>query len=224
MAHERLAIDQIEASAGTQIRVKIDDAVVKEYAEAIGAGAIFPPIVVFAPKNSQRYILADGFHRLAAVKLLEKQTIGVEVKEGGTHEALSFALSANAAHGLRRSNADKRNAVMMALKDPNYDDWSLRQIGDLCHVSKDLVASIKSDLNKGEDEKTVKPRPRKEPPTQEQLDRKEFLGALATIKSFPYSGRLAWDKLQLMGDMDDVEFVYGWLGEVIDEHKAQENS
>ena len=143
----KLAIDQIEATAGTQVRVKIDEKVVNEYAEAIKDGAMFPPLVVFAPKNSQRYILADGFHRLRAAIKVDRKTVGVKIKEGGVHEALHYALGANAEHGLRRSNDDKRNAVMLAFKDPNYDDWSLRQIADLCRVSHILVKNMKAEQN-----------------------------------------------------------------------------
>lgn len=219
---ERLALDQIEATAGTQVRVKIDQKIVDEYAEAIEAGAIFPPLTVFAPKNSQRYLLADGFHRLAAVKKLDRKTVGVDIKEGGVHEALHYALSANTEHGIRRSSADKSNAVQMALKDPHYDDWSLREVADLCRVSHELVRVMKAKDNEPENS-AVTPRARKAAPTQDQSDRKELIGALATIKSFAYDGTKAYGRLELVSLHDELAFVYDWVGEALDEHKAQED-
>lgn len=217
----KLAIDQIEATAATQVRVKIDQKIVDEYAEAIEAGAIFPGLVVFAPKNSQRYILADGFHRLAAALKIGRKTIGVDVHEGGVHEALHYALGCNAEHGVRRSSADKSNAVRLALKDPNYDDWSLREVGDLCRVSHDLVRRVKEAQNV--DKKKVKPRPRKPAPTQDENDRKELNEALATIHSFPYDGKAAYGRLELVSLYDKLAMVYDWIGEALDEHKAQED-
>ena len=216
----KLAIDQIEATAGTQIRVKIDQNIVDEYAEAIEAGAIFPGITVFVPKNSQRYILADGFHRLAAAKKIGRKIIGVEVKEGGVHEALHYALSANAAHGIRRSNADKANAVQLALKDPHYDEWKLREVADLCHVSHELVRRLKGEQIDGK--KKVKPRARKPAPTQDQVDRKALDEALDTITGFAYDGKAAYARLELVSNFDKLQLAHNWIGEALDEHKAQE--
>ena len=224
----KLAVDQIEVTAGTQVRVKIDPKIVDEYAEAIEAGAIFPALTVFAPKNAQRYILADGFHRLAACKKVGRKTIGVEIKEGGVHEALHYALSTNAEHGLRRSHEDKHNAVELALKDPHYDDWSLREIGELCRVSKDLVRKVKEEHNQKAARKpvfkdsngTVEPRPRKPSPTQDQLDRTKLMDALATIKSFPFDGAEGYGRLQLLSNIDDLNYCIDWLTEALQEHVA----
>lgn len=219
----KLAVDQIEVTAGTQVRVKIDPKIVDEYVEAIEAGAIFPPLTVFAPKNSQRYLLADGFHRLAAVKKLERKTVGVEVKEGGVHEALHYALSTNAEHGLRRSHTDKRHAVQMAFNDPHYDEWSLREIGELCRVSKDLVRKVKEEHNQKAARKpvfkdsngTVESRPRKPSPTQDQLDRTKLMDALATIKSFPFDGAEGYGRLQLVSEIDDLNYCIDWLTQAL---------
>ena len=218
----KLAIDQIEATAATQVRVKIDQKIVDEYADAIESGAIFPPLVVFAPKNSERYVLADGFHRLAAAIKIGRKAIGVDVHEGGVHEALHYALSANSKHGVRRSVVDRRNAVMLAFKDPHYDELSLRELSEVCQVSHELVRKMKGEQNVNTDNK-VKPRPRKPAPTQDQIDAKEMKGALATITSAPYAGDLGYAKLELVSQIDSVKLAYDWLGEVIDEHKAQED-
>ncbi len=144
---KELPVAEIEATAATQVRVKKpEDKLVKEYAEAMSAGSIFPPIAVFAEQGSKRYLLADGFTRLESTKQIKCETITCLVREGGVHEALGFAFSANDEHGLRRTNADKRNAVMMALKDPTWCAWSNVDIGRLCKVSDKLVAKVREDL------------------------------------------------------------------------------
>lgn len=216
----KLAIDQIEATAATQVRVKIDPAIVDEYAAAIEAGKVFPAIICFT-KDGDSYILADGFHRLAAASKLGRKTIGVEVHKGGLHEALEYALSANADHGLRRSSADKAHAVQMALKDPHYSELSLRKLADLCAVSHETVRRMKEKQENGTQK--VTPRNRKEPPSQNDIDRKELLGALATIRSFPFKGDSAWHRLKLIDSFDEIAFCYDWLGEVIDQHRKEED-
>lgn len=142
----KLPVAEIEASGAVQVRCRIDHHTVAEYAEAIKAGAIMPPLVVFSEKGSERYLLADGFHRLAALKANEIEEVACHRYEGGLHEALEYALAANDTHGLRRNNKDKRNAVMLALKDPQWTTWSAADISRLCRVSAPLVVKIREDM------------------------------------------------------------------------------
>jgi hypothetical protein len=110
-----LALEEIETN-GLQTRAQLNMDVVREYAEAEAErGAVFPPVTVFS--DGAKHWLADGFHRVAMARQQGKKKIAAEVREGGFAEALTYALAANAAHGLRRSNADKRNAVMVAYKN-----------------------------------------------------------------------------------------------------------
>jgi hypothetical protein len=50
--------------------------------------------------------------------------ISADVCEGSRRDAILYAVGANASHGLKRTNRDKRNAVRVLLKDP---EWSRRQ-------------------------------------------------------------------------------------------------
>jgi hypothetical protein len=110
-----LALEQIETE-GLQTRVQINHDILREYAEAeTERGAVFPPVTVFS--DGQKYWLADGFHRVAMARQQGKKKVSAEVHDGGFVEALTWALSANAEHGLRRSNADKGNAVKIAYKN-----------------------------------------------------------------------------------------------------------
>jgi len=212
----KLAIDQILISDKTRVRVRIDPKTVDEYAEAMKNGAIFPAVTVFAEPNSQRYYLADGETRILAKLKNGDLTVGVDVKEGDRHAAFEYALTANTAHGMRRSSADKHHGVAMALADPHYDDWSLRQLAELCMVSHETVRNIKQESLSPDGEPGGNVRPRKAPPSQDEVDLKELREAMAQIKAFPYSGVGLVKKLGLTpDDYGGVRYCHEWFGEVI---------
>jgi len=100
---------------GMQVRTRLCEETVKEYAEAMAAGAKFPPVIVY--HDGANYWLADGFHRLEAWKRNGVESIKAEVKEGSRIDALKFAFCANNSHGLRMSNEDKRQAVLVAYEN-----------------------------------------------------------------------------------------------------------
>ena len=142
-----LDIDGIRIDSGTQARAALDEATVAEYAEALGRGIDFPPVVVF--RDGTEHYLADGFHRLAAFRKAGRDSIQAEVREGTRDAARWYALGANKTHGLRRSNADKRKAIRMALQE--RPDLSDRAIADHVGVSHPTVAKYRSEAeNAGE--------------------------------------------------------------------------
>jgi len=138
-------LELTKVQKGAQVREAINEATVAEYVERIESGVQFPPIIVFFDGNN--YWIADGWHRLMAHERSGCLTISAEVKRGGERDALQYALSANSAHGLQRTNADKRNAVEIALADPEWSKLSTREIADLCAVSHNLVAEIRRGLS-----------------------------------------------------------------------------
>ena len=110
-----LALEEIETE-GLQTRATIDLLAVRDYAEAEAErGAVFPPVTVYS--DGTRHWLADGFHRVAMARQQGKKKIAAEVREGVRIDALRHALGANGEHGLRRTNADKANAVKMAYEN-----------------------------------------------------------------------------------------------------------
>jgi hypothetical protein len=139
----RLRLDSIRLDAGTQTRAHIDDITVAEYAEAMLRGDRFPPVVVF--QHDGDFILADGFHRVKAARRAKLKHILAEVRQGARSDALRFALGANHKHGLRRTNADKRRAVEMAIAA--FGNLSDHLLADLCGVSQSFVSNIRQQLN-----------------------------------------------------------------------------
>ena len=136
---KKLKLSEIVTDAGTQVRAGLSEATVSDYAEALADGATFPPIVVFY--DGSRYIAADGFHRVHAAIRNSATQIECDVRKGNKADALKFALGCNAHHGLRRTNADKRHAVELALREfPKVSDVA---ISEMCLVGRELVAEIR---------------------------------------------------------------------------------
>lgn len=139
-----LNIKVIRIDGGTQSRVEIDNEMVTEYAVALDAGAEFPPVVAFY--DGVDYWLADGFHRYHACRMAGKTSISADVRTGTARDAVLFSLGANGTHGLNRTNADKRKAVMTMLDDAEWADWSSNSIAKSCSVSHTFVDSVRASI------------------------------------------------------------------------------
>jgi cell wall-associated NlpC family hydrolase len=133
---QEIALDQIRRDGGTQARACMDDAVIREYADALTEGAKLPPAVLFDDGESKW--LAGGWHRDAAYALIGARTMPCEVRQGTLTDAKLYAYGDNQTHGLRRSNADKRKAVECMLRE--FGDWSDRKIAQHLGVSHTMVA------------------------------------------------------------------------------------
>jgi len=103
-----------------------------------------PPIVLFQKKGEKKYLIGDGLHRSLANKENNCRAIQAEIKEGGYEEALKYALTANSTHGLRRSNADKRRCVMVAVKQ--WPKMSNAQLAEIAGVSGRYVGEIRGEM------------------------------------------------------------------------------
>lgn len=137
-------IDIINIGAGTQSRAEINEQVVSEYAEAMDHGSIFPPVQVYS--DGVNYYLVDGFHRYHAHRRLKKKAINADVLQGTLRDAILHSLGANALHGLRRTNEDKRKAVITMLEDIEWQDWADNEIARNCKVSSPLVAKLRKEI------------------------------------------------------------------------------
>jgi len=165
----------ITIDAGTQSREQISQETVDEYAEALSDGVAFPAITVHT--DGVKNYLTDGFHRYFAHKKLGKTSIQADVIHGTLREAILFSLSVNAEHGLKRTNADKRKAVLTILDDFEWSDYSNIAIGKICGVSSMYVGIVKKSLLepvKLEIKKEKKQVEKVEPDTKEQ-DAIDFL-------------------------------------------------
>jgi cell division protein FtsB len=93
------------------------------------------------------YWLADGFHRVAAWSSIGRVEVPAEIRQGDRRRAILHSVAANSAHGLRRTNADKRRAVTTLLEDEEWGQWSNREIARRCAVSDPFVAKMREELS-----------------------------------------------------------------------------
>jgi len=141
---EQVRINQIVVKNQIQQRVKLNEDCIEEYAEAIGSGAKLPPIVLF--DDGENLLLVDGRHRYEANLKAGVETIEATIYEGSEREAILYAVGANADHGLRRNNADKRMAVTTLLTDSEWGKWSDTEIARRCLVSQPFVSNVRREL------------------------------------------------------------------------------
>ena len=138
---------RIRIDCDTQSRVEMNEAVIGEYAEAMERGEEFPAILVFFDEESNEFILADGFHRyFAHLRAKPNDPILAEQRLGTIEDARWASLAANQSHGLRRTNADKRNAAKRALIHRNGFDMSNRQVAKYVGVNDKTVAVMREEL------------------------------------------------------------------------------
>jgi uncharacterized ParB-like nuclease family protein len=136
-----LFVAAIRTDGGTQPRSTILRDVVEEYAAAMADGAKFPAITVFY--DGAEYWLADGFHRMAATEAAGREKINCDVRQGTRRDAVLHSVGANAAHGMRRTNEDKRRAVRVLLEDAEWSRKPDNEIAKLCGVSQPFVGKMR---------------------------------------------------------------------------------
>ncbi len=152
-----LHLDDIRIDGGTQSRVLIDEQVVAEYAELYRNGATLPPVTVFF--DGTTHWLADGFHRYWGNRRINCDYVYADVRQGTQRDAVLYSVGANADHGLRRTNADKRKAVLTMLEDEEWTQWSDREVAKRCGVGNEMVSRTRRSLCDSHSE-TPSPRPR----------------------------------------------------------------
>jgi len=131
-----------------QSRTEIHQEAVDDYAHAMEQGDKFPALTVFF--DGVHYYLADGYHRYHAAKKAGKVSAECDVINGTFREAQLYATGVNAKHGMRRTHADKRKAVMTLLDDFEWSQWNNSEIARRAGVSVPFVSNLRQS---GSDEK-----------------------------------------------------------------------
>jgi hypothetical protein len=136
--------DVVDDTAAQMRVAGINPVIVDEYARAMQEGATLPAIIVFY--DGDAYHVADGFHRVAAARQAKLEEILAEVRDGSARHAVLAAAGANAAHGIRRTNADKRHAIERLLADPEWGRWSDHEIARASHVDHKTVGRVRREV------------------------------------------------------------------------------
>ncbi len=134
---KQLRLSNITIDAGIQPRAKgLNEAKVEEYRAAIQDGDEFPPLIVYQSDLNTLW-LSEGFHRAEAYKRAGVKQVPCIVRKGERKDARLNACGSNYAHGLPRTNDDKRRALEMVLED--FPTWSNPQIAKAARVSVEFV-------------------------------------------------------------------------------------
>lgn len=139
-------IDTIRAE-GTQLLERgIDQEHVDEMVEHLfDDHAHAPPIDLYF--DGSVHWIGDGYHRHAAYVEAGRHHIPAIVRPGTKRDALLHSLTqANRTHGLKRTNAQKREAVARLLRDEEWSKWTDREIARRVGVGHPLVGQIRCDL------------------------------------------------------------------------------
>ena len=149
-----ILLDHLTRDPGLQMRATVNVYHVEDLAQVIRdcqeRGEEIPDRmmpVVFS--DGQRNWLADGNHTYEAHIAVGLRKMRCLVKKGGYREAFLYALGANEEHGLRRTSADKRRAILAALRDEGLADLSNSEIGRICRVRPNLVSDVRREFEAG---------------------------------------------------------------------------
>lgn len=153
---DQAAIGEIALDPDIQPRERISDAIIDEYAEAMTLGSPFPPVVLFRDPATGRLVAADGWHRIEAARKAGLATILAEIRDGGKRDAILYSVSANATHGIRRTDDDKRRAVIRLLTDPEWKQWSASMIAEKAGVTQPFVSGLRKQVQGKDAPTTVK--------------------------------------------------------------------
>jgi hypothetical protein len=159
-AASHAALDALRLDGGTQPRLELDEATLDEYAGRMiwddasaqvldPEGLAWEPVTVF--DDGDDVWLADGFHRVHAARRAGHEKIQARVLQGTRRDAVAHSLGANATHGKRRTNDDKRRAVSRALADPDWCVLSNNAIAKMCKVTHPFVAKVRRELESSGD-------------------------------------------------------------------------
>lgn len=144
MPTDTVRVADLRRDGGTQMRAELNEEALAEYEQRWASGEVAPPVVAFY--DGSAYWLADGFHRAESASRAGVNVVLCDVRAGTRRDAILYAVGANANHGLRRTNADKRRAVETLLNDEEWRGWSDREIAKRAGVDGKTVAKLRAEV------------------------------------------------------------------------------
>lgn len=127
-----------------QCRESVPESIIKEYEEGWKDKVAFPPVQVFEVDGE--LFVTDGFCRVMAAANIGKSKIPATITKGTFSDAVRAACGANSDHGLRRTNADKRKAALIAIAQ--FPDETTRGLAEMCGVSHAYIGNLREGEKK----------------------------------------------------------------------------
>ncbi len=140
-------IADISFKSSPRVRDQLIPEVVEDYAERYKKREQMPlPELAELSDEDDLMVCIDGTHRLHGLKQNGQKAATCNVTKMTTEEALKRALASNRAHGLRRSNDDKRRCVIAALNQ--WPDKTNVAISQLVGVDDKTVNVVRKEMEK----------------------------------------------------------------------------
>lgn len=140
-----ITLSDIVVDTTIQPRTDFNQSRVDDFINILRYGGTLEPVAVF--NDGQIYWLSDGFHRLAAHRLVGAAQIEVNVHIGSFRDAILFAIETNAKHGIPLSLDERKKAATFLLSDPEWSMWSSRKIGQICGLDHKTVQKIRANYS-----------------------------------------------------------------------------
>jgi hypothetical protein len=136
-----IKLSKIDLEHSPNVRAELNDEAIEEYTQGYRLKEKFPECVLFDASPGP-LLLADGRHRYHSMLKAGINERTFLVYKGSYEMCLKFALQANLDHGLRRTNADKRTSVLLAIQ--NFPKMSNNVIAEIAAVGDDLVREVRT--------------------------------------------------------------------------------
>jgi len=134
----------IRMDGDTQSRAILSHDTVREYAEQMKAGDVFPPVTVWF--DGEFYWLSDGFQRIAALQAIGSKYALAEIRQGSLSDAKWSSYSSNSTHGIRRTKDDIISAIAGAIQHPNSKFLSNTQIAKYLNIPEATFRRLRKGL------------------------------------------------------------------------------
>jgi hypothetical protein len=138
-----IAIKDINFEGSPHCRYELNVDAVNEYCAAYALEEKLPPPTLYKT-HKLGLVVCDGMHRLTAMQMAGIKQCLCNVVVGELESCFGAAVRENLHHGVRRTNADKRQCVETAIH--LYPELADLKIAEICHVSHSTVAEVRKLL------------------------------------------------------------------------------
>ncbi len=147
-----LKISELTIDPKFQARVETSVEHVRRIVGIIENTGVIEPVCVFFDKETGKYYLWDGFHRVAAHIALGQTQIVAWVADGSEDDAMLYSCSANIGQSTLMSPtlADKRKAAKNLLLSKTGCTWPGSKVSKQCGLSERAVARIVNQMTESE--------------------------------------------------------------------------
>lgn len=145
MAIKQVPLSDLKFDVRLQCRATMDQSVIEDYRDIFLTAKhnVWPfKEPMEAVEVGGVLYVTNGFTRGNAAMSAGRKLVNVNVIKGDWEVAVRLACKANATQGQRRTNADKKRAVLIALRE--LASLSVQQIADACEVSRAFVSSVRA--------------------------------------------------------------------------------